>query len=80
MKLAAALFPSPPALVGLDNLEGLEAAESAFVLSLLGPAESAAGELGPFMSWPCLFKRGSRRVSLLAEPDLSSGRSDGDTV
>ena len=79
MKLALALFPSPAPLAGVASLVGLAPDESAIVLSLVGPEDTPDADARLVLPWLCLFKRGSCRVSALAEPDLSSGRSAGDT-
>ena len=62
------------------KLAELEAAESVFVLSLRGAAERLLAELRTTESEPCLFRRGSWRLSLLDGFDEASGRCAGDTV
>jgi hypothetical protein len=80
MKLALALVPSPDELLGVDSLDGLDVVESEIVLLLNGAAELLDVELRLAAPWPCLFKRGRSRLSPPPDPDVSSGRSVGDTV
>jgi hypothetical protein len=67
MKLAVAL----PVAADVDELD---------VLSLRGAAERLVGELRTTESEPCLFKRGSCRLSLPAVLDDATGRCPVDTV
>ena len=81
MKLALGLLPvAADVLTRGDTLDELDAVESAFVLSLRGAAERLFAELRTTESEPCLFRRGSWRLSMLDDLDEASGRCPGDTV
>jgi hypothetical protein len=67
-------WPMKLALALLARLDVPAAEAAAFVLSLTGPAERLCAEVRTAESWPCLFRRGSCRLSLLDDVDDARGR------